>query len=593
MREEEEKDEEVEDEEVREEEEEEERGTGATAARISDDSGAAQRCQLSAADVGKLGVQEDDAYSYHVAELHQACMAGSANPSLPSFRRGGTDQKTESFDGDTSGHRLLEASRDEGSDVPDNDFFPVEGQLQQEAPTSPLAVAVDLSDEERQCLGASALLRPITFVPLLSSSAERQDASAVRLSSSDFRPATTKRHLLSSPASFSSPPSLSSSRWFPNRVASELMGWRGVSVLHDVCVGPFVIPFAIDLFSLSRSVASPPPPSQLSPPPGSSRRHGRSAAAASPRPRPDVVDEAPRSPRAIVGVGRRSELYEKRSEGEAAPPSFSSSSSSTSSLLPPTSLEGGGEEPSPPPVFGPSSHLLVELLWADYDFFAVDPQLRCFERPPDGDFLSRNGIAAAAAAAPQASLHRNAGGGSASQPMVNSLRYAELQLLRRWGWNVICLEEKQWRELERLDDCCEAGDDGGKYDDTAAFSSGAAAGGGGGGGRGGLSGQGGSGLVEGDVDDVDDTSEQPPLSYRKLHILKLISDLHRRKAMEEEGEEEEGEEEEGEAKGEAKGEGKGEEKEEHWEGGAEAQGSVPRSQGGTTTARRRGECGLL
>lgn len=106
---------------------------------------------------------------------------------------------------------------------------------------------------------------------------------------------------------------------FPERVKKELQTWKGVKISCDVPIAPFLLPFAIDMHSLSRYLGAS-PPCERKPESQADRLH---------HPPPHTHQ-----------VNARSLLKGR-----------------------------GGEDEEEEEVISPETHILVDLLWKDFDFY--------------------------------------------------------------------------------------------------------------------------------------------------------------------------------------------------------------------------------
>ncbi|KEP66262.1 UNVERIFIED_CONTAM: hypothetical protein HHA_260840 [Hammondia hammondi] len=271
---------------------------------------------------------------------------------------------------------------------------------------------------------------------------------------------------------------------FPERLRKELMSWRGVDVSCEIPVGPFLVPFAVDLVSLSAHL----------------KRFPLSAAKGSPRADEEGQaeentgdQEEERSGQKEDGVGATGdweEVGEERTEmaKDTAGVSLSRSDEKDASAGKGETLavarkdsqcrdscwtddkdeddsgedsgrtnegtleenvshaEDGGDGKRP----NPRTHVLLDLLWRDFDFY-MEPHHASVPSSAPAD-------AAAASHAENArssdSQERDLSSPQRppfprnKSPMLCAGKFAELNALRRQGWHVACISETTWLALE-------------------------------------------------------------------------------------------------------------------------------------------------
>lgn len=218
------------------------------------------------------------------------------------------------------------------------------------------------------------------------------------------------------------------------RVEECLQEWDGVSVHRNVCIGSWAYAdLAVDLQSLARHM-------QLQ---EEREKEGGQ--------RTEATQQVPSSEamraRALEGDGREEmRLQEPKEETEAATESLGKEettrlrrrirrSQCSSSPMRETTIT---TTPPPPPspscymfsltgdpslytAITPSSHVLVFILLECFDFFSAPLSLQ------------------------KLGTHRE------RQTLLSRATKARLSALRRWGWPVVCIREKDWREAEEKD----------------------------------------------------------------------------------------------------------------------------------------------
>ncbi|PFH33301.1 hypothetical protein BESB_085000 [Besnoitia besnoiti] len=261
---------------------------------------------------------------------------------------------------------------------------------------------------------------------------------------------------------------------FPERVRKELASWHGVQVACEVPVGPFLVPFAVDLVSLGNHL----------------KRFPLTPAKSLCNVGEDQVDAGE-----AEGDGEANEREVERfdaEEGDAAEekgwatPSArvrdggvdveADEVSHASQCQGEDELDANGEESEEgdgeaagcagASEEGPErrTHVLIDLLWRDFDFY-LDAASDAAHTAPPGHRAGRPISAVPAAgddrqgpetkeeisesretAAPVASQRSAAG--RVKSPLLCAGKFAELNALRRQGWHVVCVSETSWIALE-------------------------------------------------------------------------------------------------------------------------------------------------
>nr|PIM05325.1 hypothetical protein TGCOUG_260840 [Toxoplasma gondii COUG] len=274
---------------------------------------------------------------------------------------------------------------------------------------------------------------------------------------------------------------------FPERVRKELMSWRGVGVSCEVPVGPFLVPFAVDLVSLGAHLKRFPLSATKASPRAEEEGQAEENEGAQREERSGQTKETKDEVRATgdgeeggeegtgtakdaaglsvlrseeknASAGKGETLAVSRKEFERGESCWTDHKDADDSGEDGVRTSEGtlkenvahGEDSGDGTRPNPRTHVLLDLLWRDFDFY-MEPHHASVPSSAPAD----------AAAASHAANERNPDSHERDlsspqrppfprnkSPMLCAGKFAELNALRRQGWHVACISETTWLALE-------------------------------------------------------------------------------------------------------------------------------------------------